>query len=257
MREHAAVDHIRALLADRNSGPRTGKRVFLSYCWADSDFVLNHLAPALAAVVDELWLDRLGGDSGMGEWTRASMEKGVSGSEIVVAVVSPSYVKSRNCGFEMGLCHTYKKTMIPLKINIPFSSWPPQKIGDTEMIDQFRSATGDMRLYVDFSDKEAFSLKFNTELLPRITRSDQKQDVRPNPGKHLRQPATLESAVVENGASVTADSKSSVVLNPTFQGSDSNSPSETHVDVSDGAQEVEQPPSDESQPVDLMSMSEI
>jgi hypothetical protein len=169
MREHAAVDHIRTLLENRTSGERPCKRVFVSYCWADSTFVLNRLAPELAPVVESLWLDRLGGDTGMGEWTRASMERGVADSDVVIAVVTPSYIKSRACGFEMGYAHQYRKPLVPLKIGIPYTEWPPEKIGETVMIDQFQSPTGDMKLYIDFTDAESFSLRFNTELLPRIS----------------------------------------------------------------------------------------
>lgn len=41
-----------------------------SYCWENSSFVLNRLAPELAMVVEDLWLDRLGGNNGMGEVSR-------------------------------------------------------------------------------------------------------------------------------------------------------------------------------------------
>jgi hypothetical protein len=46
--------------------------------------------------------------------------------------------KSKNCGFEMALCHRFKKNLIPLMFGIPFSEWPPAKIGQTEMKDQFK-----------------------------------------------------------------------------------------------------------------------
>ena len=48
-------------------------------------------------------LDRLGGENGMGEWTRDSMESGVSNADVIIAVISPAYIKSKNCGFEMEL----------------------------------------------------------------------------------------------------------------------------------------------------------
>ena len=38
---------------------------------------------------------------------------------------------------------------------VPFSKWPPTTVGQTTMVDQFRNPqTGDMKLFVDFSDVE-------------------------------------------------------------------------------------------------------
>jgi len=168
MREHSAIEHIRSLLRERDYD-RPCVRVMISYSWDDSAFVLNRLAPELAPVVEDLWLDRLGGEHGMGEWTRLSMERGVSGAEVVIAVVSPSYVKSDSCGYELALCHKYKKTLIPIMKGIPSSEWPPTRVGKTDMKDQFRdSKSGDMRLYVNFTDAEEFAIKFDAELLPRL-----------------------------------------------------------------------------------------
>ena len=141
----------------------------ISYCWADTQFVLGKLAPALSKVVESLWLDRLGGDQGMGEWTRLSMNKGVEGSDVIVSVVSPKYIQSINCGFEMELAAKYEKVLIPLMLGVPFSEWPPTVIGETPMTSQFKDeSTGDMKLFVDFSDMSAFATKFNKELLPRL-----------------------------------------------------------------------------------------
>lgn len=63
MREHAAVNLIREQLEQgRGAGvQRLCKSVMVSYCWADTTFVLNKLALELAPLVENLWLDRLGG----------------------------------------------------------------------------------------------------------------------------------------------------------------------------------------------------
>lgn len=94
MREHFAVDLIKKLL----SGPpsvgvsRVNANVMISYCWADTNFVLSRLAREVASRVDDLWLDRLGGEQGMGEFAKASMKRGVENADVIIAVVSPSYV---------------------------------------------------------------------------------------------------------------------------------------------------------------------
>jgi hypothetical protein len=73
------VNQIKQLLA----GPplegtaRLNVNVMVSYCWADSAFVLSRLAMELASRVRQLWLDRLGGDQGMGEYAKSSMQRGV------------------------------------------------------------------------------------------------------------------------------------------------------------------------------------
>ena len=42
------------------------------------------------------------------------METGVRSAEAIVAVVSPEYIKSKNCGFEMELAAKLGKTVIPI-----------------------------------------------------------------------------------------------------------------------------------------------
>ena len=126
-------------------------------------------SPALASVVSELWLDRLGGEHGMGEWTHKAMTNGISSSEVIVAVVSPSYVKSKNCGYEMKLAAEHKKTIIPIKFNIPFADWPPSQIGETKMNGQFKDGD-DVRLFVDCTDRARFDIKFKHEIAPRLER---------------------------------------------------------------------------------------
>ena len=83
LREDFAVKRIRELLEDQKYD-RTGCNVMISYCWADTQFVLGKLAPELAVNCKGLWLDRLGGDQGMGEWAAESMQRGVEGADVVV-----------------------------------------------------------------------------------------------------------------------------------------------------------------------------
>ena len=171
MREHFVVDRIRKLLLSvAGSPPRPCVKVMISYCWNDTTFVLDWLCLALAPLVQGMWLDRLGGDQGIGEWTRASMDKGVAGADVVIAVVSPQYVKSKNCGFEMDLCDKHNTPVIPVVLGLPFADWCAlKKVGDTELTTQFHDATtGDCKLFVDFTDRAKFEIKFAKELRPRI-----------------------------------------------------------------------------------------
>ena len=116
MREHFVVNQIKELL--HATPPKGEKRadvnVMLSYCWKDTDFVLSRLAMELAPRVRTLWLDRLGGEHGMGEYANESMERGVTEADVIIAVVSPAYIASTNCGHEMELAHRLGKPVIPV-----------------------------------------------------------------------------------------------------------------------------------------------
>ena len=176
MREHFLIERIRERLADPAS-VRDCPSVMISYCWADTPFVLGKLVMALAGRVKGLWLDRLGGDQGMGTWARASMDRGVAGADVIIAVVSPKYTQSKNCGFEMELCHKHKKEVIPIVLGLPFGDWCSlKKIGETELTTQFHDAAiGDMKLFVDFTKPELFETKLHQELLPRMVNKQQQQ----------------------------------------------------------------------------------
>ena len=171
MREHFIVDQIKAMLAEERGPGRKLGNVMISYCWDDAIFVLNKLAFELAPKVKGLWLDRLGGDQGMGEWTRASMQRGVAGADVVICVVSPAYIRSINCGYECALAAKMGKTIIPICLGVPFQEWPPKMIGETVMTTQFADGT-DIKLFVDFADMEAFYIKCKQELEPRLMVTD-------------------------------------------------------------------------------------
>lgn len=113
MREHFVVDKIKQLLqrkdtlleesgggggagagagtgVDSESVGKNGRHqtdVFISYCWANTDFVLSRLAIELAPRVRGMWLDRLGEDQGMGEFAQKSMQRGITSADVVIAVV--------------------------------------------------------------------------------------------------------------------------------------------------------------------------
>jgi serine/threonine protein kinase len=168
LREDFTMQRIRELL-ESNKGERDCCSVMISYCWANSDFVLGKLAPELALRCSSLWLDRLGGENGMGEWAVESMQRGVDGADIVVAVVSPDYIKSGNCGKEMGMAASTGTVVLPIVLGVPFSEWPPQRIGQTPMSDQFiRTDSGDMKIFVDMTDQSLFHTKMQRELIPRL-----------------------------------------------------------------------------------------
>ena len=170
MRANFAVNEIKQLLiaSPLDSSARVDVNVMISYCWSDTDFVLSQLAVEVAPRVCSMWLDRLGGEQGMGEFARASMQRGVENADVIIAVVSPSYIASANCGYEMGMAHKYGKLVIPVVLNVPFQEWPPQQIGQTKMNEQFATAAGDVKIFVDMSDPQKFFQKFKHELLPRL-----------------------------------------------------------------------------------------
>ena len=54
---------------------------------------------------------------------------------------------------------------------VPFAEWPPAQIGETPMTTQFKDgATGDMKLFVEFTNHAEFETKYQKELRPRLTR---------------------------------------------------------------------------------------
>jgi serine/threonine protein kinase len=170
MRENFVVNQIKQLL----QGPppsgeeRVDAKVMVSYSWADSNFVLSRLTMALAPRVQDLWLDRLGGDHGMGEFAKASMQRGIQNADVIIAVVSPAYINSVNCGYEMEVAHAMGKLVIPVVLNVPFNEWPPKQIGQSAMNDQFATEAGDVKIFVDMTDSASFFQKFQQELLPRL-----------------------------------------------------------------------------------------
>ena len=167
------MDRIQTLLEDRSAGPRTCRKVFVSYSGADSEFVLSKLCPELAGVVDGLWLDRLGGTQGVAEATRDSIEHGVYSADLVIAVVSPAYIKSEDCGFEMTLAVKHGRPIVPLVLGVPLKSWPPETVGVTKMTSQFKEPkSGDPKLFVDVTNRDDFDSKYQKELLPRILKGD-------------------------------------------------------------------------------------
>jgi hypothetical protein len=170
MRENFVVNQIKQLLAapPASGGRRLDVNVMVSYSWSDTNFVLSRLTMELAPRVRELWLDRLGGEQGMGEFAKASMQRGVRNADVIIAVVSPAYINSVNCGYEMEVAHALGKPVIPVVLNVPFNEWPPQQIGQSAMNNQFATESGDVKIFVDMSDQASFFQKFQNELLPRL-----------------------------------------------------------------------------------------
>jgi hypothetical protein len=170
MRENFVVNQIKQLLQGPplNGAARVDVNVMVSYSWADSNFVLSRLTMELAPRVRGLWLDRLGGDQGMGEFAKESMQRGVQNADVIIAVVSPAYMQSVNCGYEMEVAHAMGKPIIPVVLNVPFNEWPPKQIGQSAMSNQFATEAGDVKIFVDMSDQASFFQKFQQELLPRL-----------------------------------------------------------------------------------------
>lgn len=168
LREDFAMNRLRGLIANPTYD-RRGCNVMISYSWTDTNFVLGKLAPELAISCKSLWLDRLGGNQGMGEWAVESMQRGVQGADVVVAVVSPSYIQSVNCGKEMDMAARSHTPVLPIVLGVPFSEWPPRRVGGVQMQEQFASSNGDIKIFVDMTDGAQFHTKFNRELLPRLS----------------------------------------------------------------------------------------
>ena len=254
MREHFLVERIREKVAD-TSFARDCPSVMISYCWADTTFVLGKLVMALAGRVRSLWLDRLGGDEGvaqgMTDWARASMDRGVANADMVIAVVSPKYTQSKNCGFEMELCDRHNKEVIPVVLGLPFDDWCGlKKIGETELKTQFHDvSTGDCKLFVDFSEPEQFEVKLHQELIPRLTAVQrQLQAARQlEQQRRLPQPAAtvdLGTGPVDRVRSMPAFA-STIFGNPVFDGQGTY---EDSLDPAELAQKQAGPPGDASSP---------
>lgn len=145
----------------------------VSYSWDDTSFVLNKLVMTLAPRCRWLWLDKLGGNQGMSEWMRHSMQRGIREADVVIAVLSPSYVESKSCGYEMACAAELGKPVIPICLGLPLSQWPPSIVGDTVMTSQFVSPNdpNDQKVFVDFGSIQLFESKFNHELAPRLMQS--------------------------------------------------------------------------------------
>jgi serine/threonine protein kinase len=206
LRVHFQIDELKALLAMDIKG-RLDVNVMVSYCWADTNFVLGQLVMQLATRVRTIWLDRLGGDQGMGEFARNSMERGVENADFVIAVVSPSYIDSAACGFEMEMANQHNKPVIPVVYNLPFAKWPPKSVGTTTMTNQFATPSGDVKIFVEMTDFDAFNTKFEKELIPRLTRG-----IPGAPGHPLIVTRTVSEREREDGSLV--GSKSAIPERP-------------------------------------------
>jgi len=49
------------------------------------------------------------------------MERGVAGADVAIAVISPKYIQSNNCGFEMELAELHGKEVVLIVFGLPFS----------------------------------------------------------------------------------------------------------------------------------------
>jgi hypothetical protein len=170
----------------------------------------------VAPRVRNLWLDRLGGEQGMGEFAQASMQRGVENADVIIAVVSPSYIGSTNCGYEMELARASGKPVIPVVLNVPFQDWPPRQIGQTVMSDQFATTAGDVKIFVDMSDRSSFFQKFKQELLPRLRDWKQLGDSiqASAPRNDQIMEATVKSALASDAPNVAVETAATRVSRP-------------------------------------------
>jgi hypothetical protein len=91
MRVNFVVEQIKSLLAAERDD-RIDVNVMISYCWADTDFVLSRLVMELAPIVKELWLDRLGGEQGASVIVSSAMFTGSRMPSDSTTTMTPAYV---------------------------------------------------------------------------------------------------------------------------------------------------------------------
>ena len=51
------------------------------------------------------------------------MELGVANADVIIAVVSPQCIESKNCRFELHLADKHQKEVIPVVLGLPFDDW--------------------------------------------------------------------------------------------------------------------------------------
>jgi len=94
------------------------KKVFVSYCHKDGDWVWNDLVPCLRAGGSDVLIDRE--RFGAGQELLIQMDATYDESDLVVLILSPHYLNSTHCVHEMnraveGLNEHTQKIVIPIK----------------------------------------------------------------------------------------------------------------------------------------------
>ena len=94
------------------------------------------------------------------------MRRGVADADFVLAVVSPSYIKSKNCGCEMAFAHEFNTAVVPIVLGVPFAEWPPTRIGQTDMDHQFATKSGDnvLKYKVQWDATSSFADAYEVDL---------------------------------------------------------------------------------------------
>lgn len=95
--------------------------LFLSHSWENKAFVETFKANVEAKGV-RCWIDKekiVGGDA-----LHDEIQKGLGDSQVFVAFISESYVRSDNCNMEFSLAVDWKKPIIPVKLTN--GQWPPK-----------------------------------------------------------------------------------------------------------------------------------
>ena len=104
-------------------------------CYAKSDVhvLLNKFVLFMAEHVDTILFDLVDCDKGTGVWSLAGMEKMVAKCDVVLALVSPAFVKSKKCGYTLHTSADLNTPVLPILIS-PVQSWPPEVVGESEMV---------------------------------------------------------------------------------------------------------------------------
>lgn len=181
VRHADAVARIKSRMANVLSGKRTHANVVVSYSWADTDIVLK-ISEELSHCCEGLVFDRLGSSGNACGWTAEMADKAIRETDVVLAIVSPEFTKSRQCGAEMAIANAYSKPVVSVTHRLNAKRYPPQLVGDTIITTQFGT-----RASTDLTDDATFALRMKTILLPLLL----KENVRNLPVDVRKQPETL------------------------------------------------------------------
>jgi len=118
-------------------------KIFISYCWADSEIV--HELYYYLSMNFDCWIDIHNMKTGSELFNE--IEQSITSTRVFIACCSNHYSKSVNCNRELSLASERKKLIFPVRIGV-CDMWPPT------------GAMGPLltgKLYVDLSTKELYS----------------------------------------------------------------------------------------------------
>jgi HEAT repeat protein len=146
------------------------KHIFLSYRSTEVDFALRLAADLKNAGVN-LWMDRLDIKPG-DDWVNA-LQKAVTDSAAIVAVVSPEYVQSKYCKRELSRADRIGRPIFPVLLRpVPDVDWP-MEIERSQYID-----------FSDWQDEQVYQTQLNA--LVQTLKQKASAQVKPIPDAETR-----------------------------------------------------------------------